>query len=66
MGLDDEAQIPPASTVLRPMERRLRGRPIADRVKLLRVLKTRTFRSLRGAAPLLGYSARQLQRWWAT
>jgi transposase len=64
MWLDYEAQIPQSSTALRTMERRLRGRPIADRVKLLRLLKTRTFRSLRSAAPMLGYSERQLQRWW--
>jgi hypothetical protein len=35
----------------------------ADRVKLLRLLKSRTVHSLRSAAPLLGYSERQLQRW---
>jgi transposase len=66
MWIDYEAQIPQSPTALRTMERRLRGRPTADRVKLLRLLKTRTFRSLRGAAPMLGYSERQLQRWWAT
>ena len=65
MWIDYEAQIPQSSTARRTMERRLRGQPIADRIKLLRLLKTRTFRSLRGAAPMLGYSERQLQRWWA-
>jgi transposase len=48
------------------LERQLRGGPLTDRIKLLRVLKTRTVRSLRAAAPLLGYHERQLQRWWAT
>jgi transposase len=47
------------------LEKRLRGRPIADRVKLLRLLKAGTIRSVRAAAPVLGYSERQLQRWWA-
>jgi transposase len=32
----------------------------------LRVLNTRTGRRLRAAAPLLGYSERPWQRWWAT
>jgi transposase len=62
----DDAQIPQSSTALLKLERRLRGRPIADRVKLLHLRKTRTCRSLRSAAPMLGYSARQLPRWWAT
>jgi transposase len=56
-------QSPPA---LLAVERQLRGRPRTDRLKLLRALQTRTVRSLRAAAPLLGYSERQLQRWWAT
>lgn len=66
MWIDYEAQIPQSATALLTLERRLRGRPITDRLKLLRLLKTRTCRSLRGAAPMLGYSERQLQRWWAT
>jgi transposase len=33
-------------------------------VKLLRLLAPRRARSLRQAAGLLGYSARQVQRWW--
>jgi transposase len=66
MGIDYGDQITQTPTALLAMERRLRGRPIADRVKLLRLLKTRTCRSLRGAAPMLGYSERQLQRWWGT
>ena len=60
------AQIPQSPTALLAVEQRLRGRPLADRVKLLRLLKTMTVRSLRAAAPVLGYRERQLQRWWAT
>jgi transposase len=56
-------QSPPT---LLALEKQLRGRPFTDRIKLLRLLKARTVRSLRAAAPLLGYSERQLQRWWAT
>jgi hypothetical protein len=55
-------QSPPS---LLALEKQLRGRRLTDRIKLLRLLKTRTVRSLRAAAPLLGYSERQLQRWWA-
>lgn len=55
-----------STAALLALERQLRGRPLTDRITLLRVLKPRTVRSLRAAAPLLGYSERQLQRWWAT
>jgi transposase len=66
MRIDYGAHISQSTTALLALEKRLRGRPIADRIKLLRLLKTRTLRSLRAAAPVLGYSERQLQRWWAT
>lgn len=65
MWIDYREQIPQSTTALLVLEKRLRGRPIADRVKLLRLLKAGTIRSLRAAAPVLGYSERQLQRWWA-
>src|SRR5918996_287176 len=66
MWIDYGAQIAQSTTALLVLEKRFRGRSIADRVKLLRLLKARTLRSLRAAAPILGYSERQLQRWWAT
>ncbi len=66
MWLNYPARIPQTEEALLTVERRLRHRPIADRIKLLRLLKTRTVRSLRAAALLLGYSERQLQRWWDT
>ena len=59
-------RIPQSVITLLALEKRFRGRPLADRVKLLRLLKARTVRSMRRAAALLGYSERQLQRWWAT
>jgi transposase len=65
MWIDYGEQIPQSTIPLLVLEKRLRGRPIADRVKLLRLLKAGTIRSLRAAAPVLGYSERQLQRWWA-
>ena len=49
---------------LERLERSLRGQAICDRVKMLRLLKTGTYESRRTLAPTLGYSERQLQRWW--
>jgi len=66
MGIDYGAQISQSTSALLALEKRLRGQPIADRVKRLRLLNTHTIRSLRAAAPVLGYSERQVQRWWAT
>jgi hypothetical protein len=63
MWINYRAQILQSPTALLALEKRLRRRPLADRVKLLRLLKTQTVRSLRAAAPVLGYSERQLQRW---
>jgi transposase len=65
MWIDYREQISQSTTALLVLEKQLRGRPIADRAKLLRLLKAGTIRSLRAAAPVLGYSERQLQRWWA-
>jgi transposase len=49
---------------LAALEKRQRGRAPADRVKLLRLLKSGRERSLRRAAAVLGYSERHVQRWW--
>ena len=49
---------------LAALERQRRRHPTADRIKMLRLLKSDTFRSRRALAPVLGYSQRQLQRWW--
>lgn len=45
-------------------EQALRGSVLEPRVRLLRLLKEGRVGSLVAAAPLLGYSLRQLQRWW--
>jgi transposase len=66
MWTDYEAQISQNVPALLALEKRLRSRAVADRVMLLRLLKAHAVRSLRAAAPVLGYSERQLQRWWAT
>ena len=42
----------------------MRGHRAADRVKLLRLLKSGAARSVRQGAAMLGYSERQAQRWW--
>lgn len=46
------------------LERRLRGTPSVARVQMLRLLKSGQAPSLRSCAQILGYSQRQLNRWW--
>lgn len=46
------------------LEQRLRGQKAADRVRMLRLLKGGTVKSLQDCAPLVGYSAIQVTRWW--
>jgi transposase len=46
------------------LEQRLRGQRAADRVRMLRLLKSGTVKSLKDCAPLVGYSVIQLTRWW--
>ncbi len=49
---------------LTKLEQRLRGQKAADRVRLLRLLKSGTVKSLKDCAPLVGYSLVQVTRWW--
>ena len=49
---------------LTSLEQRLRGQKTADRVRVLRLLKSGTVKSLKDCAPLVGYSVIQLTRWW--
>ena len=49
---------------LMSLEQRLRGQKTADRVRMLRLLKSGTVMSLKDCAPLVGYSVIQLTRWW--
>lgn len=46
-------------------ERQLRGKGTQGRVRMLRLLKAGRARSLPQCAALVGYSERQLTRWWA-
>jgi transposase len=66
MWIDYPTHIEQTEEDLIAVEQRLRHQPTATRVTLLRLLKTGAVRSLRAAAPRLGYSERQLQRWWNT
>jgi transposase len=45
-------------------ERQHRSSPVGDRLKMLRLLKEGTYRSRRKLAGVLGYSERQLKRWF--
>ena len=45
-------------------EKSLRGSPLESRLKMLRLLKNGQYRSRRSLAEALGYSSRQLGRWW--
>jgi len=46
------------------LEQRLRGQKAADRVRMLRLLKSGAVKSLKDCAPMVGYSVSQLTRWW--
>jgi hypothetical protein len=46
------------------LEQRLCGQKAADRVRMLRLLRSGTVRRLQDCAPLVGYSAIQLTRRW--
>src|SRR5260370_36458470 len=46
------------------LEQRLRGQKAADRVRVLRLLKSGTVKSLKDCAPMVGDSVSQLTRWW--
>jgi transposase len=48
------------------LERQHRRSPVADRFKMLRLLKAGAARSRRALAETLGYSERQLHRWFDT
>jgi transposase len=64
MWIDDSVAIAESEAALLAQERAARGNRSADRLKLLRLLKSGRERSLAGAAAVLGYSARHAQRWW--
>jgi transposase len=47
-------------------EKLLRGSALESRIKMLRLLKTGAYRSQLRLAKALGYSPRQIRRWWKT
>jgi transposase len=49
---------------LQGIEQQLRGQRTADRVRMLRLLKSGAYKSLVECAPFLGYSVIQMTRWW--
>ncbi len=49
---------------LRQLEHRYRGQKRADRVRMLRLLKSEAVNSLKDCAPVVGYSLAQVTRWW--
>lgn len=59
----DEIITETKSELLR-LERQHRASPLAPRLRMLRLLKDRTYRSRRALAQTLGYCERQLHRWF--
>jgi transposase len=67
MWIDYTEQIKESPSHLRELEKKRSGsRSVADRLKMLRLLKEGACRSRRQAAEVLGYSERQLGRWFDT
>lgn len=67
MWIDYTDEIEEPVEELRALEkRRCDERSVADRLKMLRLLKSEQCRSRRQAAEVLGYSERQLGRWFET
>ena len=64
MWIDYPARIEESVDILLAQERRLHTSAVADRVKMLRLLKSGRYRSQCQLASLLGYSDRTLRRWW--
>ena len=64
MRIDYTEAISESPEELLAAEKRLRGSPLQSRARMLRLLKTEAYQSRRALAGALGYSRRQLQRWW--
>lgn len=64
MWLDYPTLIQESKEELKRLERQHRGQPTEARVRMLRLLKRGEVRSLRRGAEWLGYSSKQLERWW--
>lgn len=64
MWIDYRQAIGESAADLLTLERRYRGAGIGDRITMLRLLKTEVYPSQRQLATALGYTERQLRRWW--
>lgn len=64
MQIDYPARIRESEPELLRLEELLRGQVTCDRVRMLRLLKNGAFDSREAVAGILGYSTRQLRRWW--
>ena len=64
MRLNYPELIQEAAEDLARLERCHRSGPLEARLKMLRLLKTGAYTSRLQLAPMLGYSRKQLQRWW--
>ncbi len=64
--IDYPAAITEGVAILREHETRLRGTAAAPRVQMLRLLKGGEATRLSQVAVLVGYSPRQVERWWQT
>lgn len=64
MWIDYQQAIAESAADLLTLERQCRGAGVADRVKMLRLLKSDAYPSQRQLAAVLGYTERQLRRWW--
>jgi transposase len=66
MWINYPTHIGESVTQLLQREKNERGSALADRVKMLRLLKSGAYRSQGQLAPILGHSERTLRRWWHT
>jgi transposase len=64
MWLKYAEKIQESPAELAAWEQRVRGRRVAGRVRMLRLLKTGAVRSRGRLVEVLGYCERHLQRWW--
>jgi len=66
MRVDYAPQIRESESDLNRLEDRHRGTPACDRVRMLRLLRSRRCANQHEVADLLGFSPRQIRRWWMT
>lgn len=64
--IDYPAVIAESASVLRAHETAARGTPAAPRLQMLRLLKSGEATTLPQVAALVGFSVRQVERWWQT